>query len=98
MLIEAKKALDLIPRYRLHTPGMIQSGRALATILLLSLTSLAQGSTDFTGTWTFDSARSKNIGMMSEMRLTTVVGQSTYELTQKVDATMMGQNQKTGHQ
>ena len=73
---------------------MFHLGKAFATTLLLSLTSFAYGNADFSGTWTFDPVHSKNIGMMSGMRLTTVIEQSHDELTQKVDATMMGQNQK----
>ena len=73
---------------------MFRLATIFALIFTSSLVSLAQGSTDFTGAWRFEPAKGKNIGMMAQMQMTTVIEQSPEELTQKVDATMMGQNQK----
>lgn len=64
------------------------------TLFLASVPTFAYGSTNFAGTWVFNPARSKNIGMMSQLKMTTVIEQSRDELTQKVDSTMMGQNQQ----
>ena len=68
--------------------------KAAAAVVFFSLTSLAYGATNFAGTWTFDPGRSKNIGVMAQMEMTTVIEQTTTELIQKVEATMMGQNVK----
>ncbi len=65
-----------------------------ALILTASTASFTQNSTNFTGTWMFDPAKGKNIGMMSQLKMTTIIKQSHDRLTQNVEATMMGQNQK----
>ena len=61
---------------------------------LTSINAFSFSPADFSGTWVFNPEKSKNIGMMSNMKLTTVIEQSAGELLQKIDATMMGQQQQ----
>ncbi len=50
-----------------------------AAILAFSLA--AADHPDFSGTWQFVPAKSKNIGMMAEMKLTAIIQQSPTEIT-----------------
>jgi hypothetical protein len=73
---------------------MLRTALTVAIALGASFHAFAFSSVDFSGTWVFNPERSKNIGVMSDMKLTTVIEQSADELLQKIDTTMMGQQQQ----
>ena len=50
---------------------------------------------DFSGTWTLSPEKSKNIGMMSEMKMTQTIEQSSSLLDVTSDTTYQGNNQQT---
>ncbi|MEO7028367.1 MAG: hypothetical protein ABI147_03085 [Acidobacteriaceae bacterium] len=53
------------------------SARKLLGTLLLAATAYASGApTDFTGKWSFDPTQSKNVGMMAQGKITTVIAQT----------------------
>jgi hypothetical protein len=62
---------------------------------LVSLAALAAKHPDFSGSWTFSPQKSKNIGMMSEMKMTQTIEQSSSLLDVTSDTTFQGNNQQT---
>ncbi len=50
---------------------------------------------DFSGTWTFSPAKSKNVGMMSQMKLTATIRQTATELITTSVSDMNGDQQTT---
>jgi len=73
---------------RLHTAW------APILILLLVVITPAAGPTDFTGVWEFNPARSKNVGMMSSLRLTSTIKQTDTMLIISEASVFNGQEQK----
>src|SRR5215469_15609564 len=63
-------------------------------ICLASLAAFASKHPDFSGTWTFSPEKSKNIGMMSEMKMTQTIEQSSSSLEVTSDTTFQGNNQQ----
>jgi len=59
--------------------------------LVLIVSAAAAGKVDFSGTWIFNPAKSKNIGMMSGMQLTTTIKQNQSGLTITDDSKFNGQ-------
>lgn len=67
----------------------------LMMICLASLAAFAAEHFDFSGRWTFSPDKSKNIGMMSEMKFTQTIEQSFSSLDVTSDTTFQGNNQQT---
>lgn len=68
---------------------------SVMVICLASLVALAAKRPDFSGTWIFSPEKSKNIGMMSEMKMTQTIEQSSSFLDVTSDTTFQGNNQQT---
>jgi len=68
----------------------------ISSVLLVS-TALAVPPADFSGTWTLNPNKSRNLGMMSSMEYESTITQSADTLTISDKTTMMGktQNQET---
>src|SRR5262245_28262960 len=62
---------------------------------LMSVGALAAKRPDFSGTWIFNPEKSKNIGMMSQMKMTQTIEQSSLSLDVMSDAIYQGRNQQT---
>jgi hypothetical protein len=66
----------------------------LAVFCVCAVATVAAASTpDFTGTWVFSAAKSKNIGMMASAQITSTIKQTHKKLTVVDDTTMGGQKQ-----
>lgn len=63
-------------------------------ICLVSLAALAAKHPDFSGTWTFIPEQSKNIGMMSQMKMTETIEQSPSSLDVTSDTRYQGNAQQ----
>jgi hypothetical protein len=65
----------------------------LGLTLVVALVSggMAAAKTDFSGTWVFNAAKSKNIGPMSSMELTSSIQQDASRLSIKDESKFMGQ-------
>ena len=66
---------------------------ALLSSLLLVSSAFAAPPADFSGTWTLNAAKSKNLGMMSSMEYESSITQSAEALTIRDRTSMMGQSQ-----
>jgi len=66
----------------------------LLLICLLSLTALAAKRPDFSGTWIFNPDKSKTIGMMSQMKMTQNIEQSSNALDVTSNTTFQGNDQQ----
>lgn len=64
-------------------------------ICLLSLAMFAAKQPDFSGTWVFNPGGSKNIGMMSAMKMTQSIEQSSSSLEVTSNTTFQGSDQQT---
>lgn len=64
-------------------------------ICFASLAVFAAKHPEFSGTWTFNPEKSKHIGMMSEMKMTQTIEQSSSSLDVTSDTTFQGNNQQT---
>lgn len=58
---------------------------------VLALAALAAPKVDFSGTWVFNPSKSKNVGPMSNMQLTSIVQQTGATLSIRDQSKMMGQ-------
>jgi len=63
-------------------------------ILLLGLAASAATPPDFSGTWAFIPEKSKNIDMMSEMKMTQTIEQSSVSLDVTANTTYQGDSQQ----
>ena len=61
--------------------------------LILATPTRASGATDFSGTWSLDVSKSKNIGMMSSMQITLKIKQTGNEVIVSEIAKFNGQEQ-----
>lgn len=68
---------------------------AALLICFVSLPALAANPPDFSGKWVFNPGKSKNIGMMSDMKMTETVKQSPASVDVTTEATFQGNNQQT---
>lgn len=64
-------------------------------ICFASLAALAANLPDFAGKWVFNPGKSKNIGMMSDMKMTQTITQSPSSVDVTTEATFQGNNQQT---
>jgi hypothetical protein len=64
---------------------------AFLPLVLVATAVTATGKANFSGVWIFNPAKSKNIGMMSGMQLTTTIAQSQSGLTVRDDSKFNGQ-------
>jgi hypothetical protein len=64
---------------------------SLTLVAALAAGAVASGKTDFSGTWVFNPAKSKNVGPMSSMQLTSTVQQTASLVTIKDESKFMGQ-------
>ena len=62
---------------------------------LVSFTAFATNRPDFSGAWILNSEKSQNIGMMSEMKMTQTIEQSSTSLDITSDATFQGSTRQT---
>jgi len=60
-----------------------------------SLAALGANIPDFSGRWIFNPEKSKNIGMMSDMKMTQTITQSPSSVDVTTEATFQGANQQT---
>jgi len=72
----------------------MKSAIAVLLICLVGLTAFAAKRPDFSGTWIFNPDKSKNIGMMSQMRMTQTIEQSDNALDVTADTTFQGADQQ----
>jgi hypothetical protein len=63
----------------------------LTLVIALVAGGLAAAKADFSGTWVFNPAKSKNVGPMSSMQLTSTIQQNGSTLSIKDDSKFMGQ-------
>ena len=68
---------------------------SILVICLVNLVVFAAKRPDFSGTWSFVPEKSKNVGMMSEMKMTQTIEQSASSLDVTADTTFQGNNQQT---
>lgn len=72
--------------------------KRILTVLLICFASLAVFAADrpdFSGKWIFNTGRSKNIGMMSNMKMIQTIKQSTSSVDVTTEVTFQGDNQQT---
>ena len=63
--------------------------------LFTALRALAAPHTDFSGVWEFNPARSQNVGMMAQMKMTLVIQQTESSFDIRSHANMQGQDYDT---
>jgi hypothetical protein len=68
---------------------------ALLLICFVTLPADAANPPDFSGGWVFNPGKSKNIGMMSDMKLTETIKQSPASIDVITETTFQGNNQHT---
>jgi hypothetical protein len=68
---------------------------ALLLICFVTLPAHAANPPDFSGGWVFNPGKSKNIGMMSDMKLTETIKQSSASIDVITESTFQGNNQQT---
>jgi hypothetical protein len=66
--------------------------RSAWMILLAAAWAFAAAPTDFSGTWELNAAKSQNIGMMAQMKMTMTIQQSAAALDAETHANMGGQD------
>jgi len=67
----------------------------LATVVgLTTVVALAAAQTDFSGTWEFNTEKSKNIGMMAQMKMSLAIQQSDTALEITAHSTYQGKDQE----
>ena len=64
-------------------------------ICFVTLPVFAANPPDFSGKWVFNPGKSKNIGMMSDMKMTETIKQSPASVDVTTEATFQGNNQQT---
>jgi hypothetical protein len=72
----------------------LRNAWSLALILPLAVIASAPAPTNFSGVWEFNPARSKNVGMMSSLRLTSTIKQTDNLLIISEASAFNGQEQK----
>ena len=68
---------------------------SIFVICLVNLVVFAAKHPDFSGTWNFVPEKSKNVGMMSAMKMTQTIDQSASSLDVTSDTTFQGNNQQS---
>ena len=68
---------------------------AALLICFVTVPALAANTPDFSGKWVFNPGKSKNIGMMSDMKMTETIKQSAASVDVTTEATLQGNNQQT---
>ena len=63
-------------------------------ICIAGLTAFAANLPDFSGKWSFNPEKSKNIGMMSDMKMMQTIKQSSASVDVTTEATFQGTNQQ----
>ena len=67
----------------------------LVTVIgLTTVVALAAAQTDFSGTWEFNTEKSKNIGMMAQMKMSLAIQQSDTALEITAHSTYQGKDQE----
>lgn len=66
-----------------------------AALSLVSLTLVAAEPPDFSGTWEFNPAKSENVGMMSQMKMTATVRQSPAAFDITTHSSFMGKDSES---
>ena len=67
----------------------------VSTICFVTLAVLAGEQSDFSGTWEFSPEKSKNIGMMAQMKMSVTLQQSDSALDITVHSTYQGKDQES---
>jgi hypothetical protein len=70
----------------------MQARLPILAICLVSLAALAVEQTDFSGTWDFNTEKSKNIGMMAQMKMSLTIQQSDTALDIPAHSTYQGKD------
>jgi hypothetical protein len=68
--------------------------KRLIWICLITAMAFAGKRPEFSGTWEFDAAKSKNIGMMAQMKMTQTIEQSESSLDMMTRSTFQGGDQE----
>ncbi len=67
----------------------------VTAICLANLVAFAAGNADFSGTWQFNTEKSKNIGMMAQMKMSLSIQQSDAALDITAHSTYQGKDQES---
>lgn len=67
----------------------------ISVICLAALVAFAAGPTDFSGTWQFNTDKSKNVGMMAQMKMSLSIQQSDVALDITAHSTYQGKDQES---
>lgn len=67
----------------------------ISATCLAGLVSFAAEQTDFSGTWEFNTEKSKNIGMMAQMKMSLTIQQSDAALDITAHSTYQGKDRDT---
>ena len=67
--------------------------RLLAFVCLATVAAFAAQRPDFTGSWEFNTAKSKNIGMMTQAKMTRTIQQTEAALDEMTHTTFQGNDQ-----
>ncbi len=67
----------------------------ISAICLASLVTFAAEQTNFSGTWEFNTEKSKNIGMMAQMKMSLTIQQSDAALDITAHSTFQGKDRET---
>jgi hypothetical protein len=67
----------------------------ITAICLVNLVAFAAGNADFSGTWEFNTDKSKNIGMMAQMKMSATLQQSDSALDITVHSNYQGRDQES---
>lgn len=65
----------------------------IPALCLMAVTAFAQKRTDFSGSWQFNPEKSKNVGMMSQMKITETIEQSGSSLDTTTHSTYQGRDE-----
>lgn len=67
----------------------------ISALCLITLVALAQKQSDFSGSWQFNPEKSKNIGMMAQMKMIQTVEQSTSSLDITTRTNFQGRDEES---
>jgi len=67
----------------------------ISAICLVSLAAFAAGQADFSGSWEFNTEKSKNIGMMTQMKMSVTIQQSEAAFDITAHSTFQGKDRES---
>jgi hypothetical protein len=75
------------------TGGNMKTKMFVPVLCLIAAVTFAQKHSDFSGSWQFNPEKSKNVGMMSQMKMTETIEQSDSSLDVTTHSTFQGRDE-----